>query len=290
VVPGARLRAIAMYQDIHGHGESIYNIIPPKEIRQEKPPMYRSKHSKNVPPTASTFGQAGTSHPHSTNIAGAAIDKVVPEKASRTLGKQPGSLRPDPSSFTKTGTRNDKVKTLTQVKKENPELLQPSNLRTKMKPGIPQPAEAPVMNLVTSKNFVVANAVETILAAPKRVSQGAKDYLNKEDYGKVPKYLKHIKNDIDAEYNYIASLQQAEEDANRPAVQPMGEDERYGLIEGLKSRWEQVNTEYQAGTHITKLDTVGKIKKKEKYEAELSQIEKDIERLNKRNILVDQTC
>lgn len=132
--------------------------------------------------------------------------------------------------------------------------------------------------------------METILAAPKRVSQGAKDYLNKEDYGKVPKYLKHIKNDIDAEYNYIASLQQAEEDANRPAVQPMGEDERYGLIEGLKSRWEQVNTEYQAGTHITKLDTIGKIKRKEKYEAELSQIEKDIERLNKRNILVDQTC
>lgn len=279
-----------MYSDIHGHGESIYNIIPPKEIRQEKPPMYRSKHSKSVPPTASTFGQAGTSHPHSTNIAGEAINKVVAEKASRTLGKQPGSQRPDPSSFTKTGTRNDKVKTLTQVKKENPELLEPSNLRTKLKPGIPQREEAPVMNLVSSKNFVVANAVETILAAPKRVSQGAKDYLNKEDYGKVPKYLKHIKNDIDAEYNYIASLQQAEEDANRPAVQPMGEDERYGLIEGLKSRWEQVNTEYQAGTHITKLDTIGKIKRKEKYEAELSQIEKDIERLNKRNILVDQTC
>lgn len=145
------------------------------------------------------------------------------------------------------------------------------------------------MNLVTSKNFVVANAVETILAAPKRVTQGAKDYLNKEDYGKVPKYLKHINNDIEAEYNYIASLQQAEEDANRPAVAPMGEDERHGLIEGLKSRWEQVNTEYQAGTHITKLDTIGKIKRKEKYEAELSQIEKDIERLNKRNIMIDET-
>lgn len=112
----------------------------------------------------------------------------------------------------------------------------------------------------------------------------------KEDFGKVPKYLKHIKNDIEAEYNYIASLQQAEEDANKPAVAQMSEEERQGLIEGLKARWEQVNTEYQAGTHITKLDTIGKIKRKEKYEAELSQIEKDIERLNRRNILVDQTC
>lgn len=87
---------------------------------------------------------------------------------------------------------------------------------------------------------------------------------------------------------YIASLQQAETDANRATVQQMSEDERVGLIEGLKSRWEQVNTEYQAGTHITKLDTEGKRKRKEKYEAELQQIEKDIEKLNRRNILVDQ--
>jgi len=277
-----------MYQDIHGHGESIYNIIPPKEIRQEKPPMYRSKHNAEVPPTASTFGQAGTSHPLSTNVAGGARNKVVADKVSRTLGKQPGSHKPDPSGFMKTGTRNEKVKTLTQVKMENPELLQPSQLRTRLKPGVPRLDEAPVLNLVTSKNFVVANAVETILAAPKKVSQGAKDYLNKEDYGKVPKYLKHIKSDIDAEYNYIASLQQAEEEACRPAVQDMAEEERIDLIEGLKSRWEQVNTEYQAGTHITKLDTIGKIKRKEKYEAELSQIEKDIEKLNRRNIVVDQ--
>merc|ERR1711907_871766 len=71
------------------------------------------------------------------------------------------------------------------------------------------------------KNFVVANAVETILAAPKRVTQGAKDYLNKEDFGKVPKYLQHIKQDIEAEYNYIASLQQQEEEMNKSAFAPM---------------------------------------------------------------------
>jgi len=277
----------AMY-DIHGHGESIYNIIPPKEVRQEKPPMYRSKHSAKVPPTGSTFGQAGTSHPISTNIAGDAPLKVVAEKASRTMGRQPGSQKPDPGNYAKVGVRADKIKTLAEVKKEQPDLLQPSNLKTKLKPTVPKKEEKPVMNLVTSKNFVVANAVETILAAPKRVSQGAKDYLNKEDFGKVPKYLQQVKSDIDAEYQYIASLQQAETDANRATVQQMSEDERVGLIEGLKSRWEQVNTEYQAGTHITKLDTEGKRKRKEKYEAELQQIEKDIEKLNRRNILVDQ--
>merc|ERR1719217_1345106 len=140
------------------------------------------------------------------------------------------------------------------------------------------------MNLVTSKNFVVANAVETILAAPKKTAQGAKDYLHKEDYGKVPKYLDHIKQDIDAEYEYIRQLQ-AQEDQERSAQSRLlSDEEKHGLIMGLKAKWEAVNTDYQATTHLTKLDTIGKVKRKEKYEAELTQIEKDIEKLNRKNI------
>merc|ERR1712187_985962 len=110
--------------------------------------------------------------------------------------------------------------------------------------GVPRHDEAPVMNLVTSKNFIVANAVETILAAPKKVSEGAKDYLHKEDYGKVPKYLSHIKKDIESEYDYIRQLQAQQEDMQRPSVRPLDEQERSSLIEGLKAKWEQVNTEY----------------------------------------------
>lgn len=121
------------------------------------------------------------------------------------MGRQPGSQKPDPGNYAKVGVRADKIKTLAEVKKEQPDLLQPSNLKTKLKPTVPKKEEKPVMNLVTSKNFVVANAVETILAAPKRVSQGAKDYLNKEDFGKVPKYLQQVKSDIDAEYLHCKS-------------------------------------------------------------------------------------
>merc|ERR1711879_1132493 len=122
--------------------------------------------------------------------------------------------------------------------------------KTQLKPPVPKKEEKPVMNLVTSKNFVVANAVETILAAPKKTSQGAKDYLAKEDYGKVPKYLSHIKQDIDAEYEYIRNLQQEEESYMNQRNRVMDENERMNLIEGLKARWEQVNTEFQAATHL----------------------------------------
>jgi len=271
-----------MYQE-----ESIYNIIPPKPVVQEKPPMYRSKHSGATPPTASTFHASGGTHPAVSNLAGTHDSKPVGDKASRTMGKVPGTSKNDPTSHLKSASKCQQVKSLSDIKRENPDQLAPTKLKPKLKPGLPDKQEAPVMNLVTSKNFVVANAVETILAAPKNMSQGGRDYLKKADYGRTPSYLAHIKNDIKDEMTYIEELQRQQAEMVNSQVKPLSEDERVVLINGLKAKWEQVNTEYQATTHITKLDTIGKTKRKEKYEAELSQIEKDIEKLNRKNILVD---
>lgn len=273
---------------MQGHGESIYAIIPPKQVYQEKPPTHKSKFPGTIPPSASTFHTPGTTHPATSNLGGNLESKAVVDKGSRTFGKKPGSLRNEPTNYMKGGAKTEKVKSLAEVKRENPEQLQPSQLSKRVLPSVPRHDEAaPPMNLVTSKNFVVANAVETILAAPKKVTQGAKDYLNKEDFGKVPKYLTHIKNDIQAEYDYIRTLQEAQREESASQVKPLCAQEQQMLIEGLKAKWEAVNTEYQGQTHLTKLDTVGKKARKEKYEAELSQIEKDIEKLNRKNILVD---
>lgn len=272
--------------DAYGHGESIYNIIPPKEIQMEKPPMHISKHNPKMPPTATTFGGAQTSHPVSMNISGGANEKVVPDKSGRTFGKASGASKNVPNDYMKKNRNTTQVQTLSEVRRAQPHLLQPSELKPKLKPDVPKRSDLPVHNLVTSKNFVVANAVETILAAPKKVSEGAKDYLNKQDYGKVPTYLKNIKQDIEAEYEYIRQLQEQEEEERASMLRPMPEDHRLELIAGLKAKWEQVNTEYQATTHLTVLDTTGKVARKEKYEATLSQIEKDIEKLNRKNISV----
>jgi len=267
--------------------ESIYQIIPPKPVEQERPPMHKSKHSGTMPPTASTFHTPGTTLPGTSNVDGVLPAKPVADLGARTMGKVPGTTRNDPNSYMKKMAKTTKVQSLSEVKKTSPELLQPTSLAVPIKPKVPRRDEAPVMNLVTSKNYVVANAVETILAAPKKITDGAKDFLHKEDYGKVPKYLSHVKKDIDAEFEYIRQLQQAQAEANMPQIQEMDEAERLALMDGLKAKWEQVNTAYQASTHLTKLDTMGKIKRKEKHEAQLAQIEKDIEKLNRKNIIVD---
>jgi len=270
------------------HGESIYNLIPPTVVVQERPPMHKSKFSGTIPPTCSTFHVSGTSHPHTSNMAGDAGANPVPSKANRTFGKVPGALKNDPATYLKGCEKTEKVESLASVKKSNPEKLQPSSLSKRVLPGVPRHDEGgPPMNLVTSKNFVVANAVEVILAAPRKTSEGAKDYLNKEDYGKVPKYLTQIKKDITDEYDYIRQLQEAQMAQMGAATKPLEEAERVRMIEGLKAKWEAVNTEYQGQTHLTKLDTTGKMARKEKYEAELSQIEKDIEKLNRKNIIID---
>lgn len=67
------------------------------------------------------------------------------------------------------------------------------------------------MGLVSNKNFIVANAVENILSQAKTSEQPV-DYLKKEDFGKVPRYLENAKDNINREYEHIRTLQKMEEE------------------------------------------------------------------------------
>lgn len=271
-------------------GESIYNIVPPKVHVQPRPAMHKSRIPGDLPPTGSTFVRPGTTMPFCSNMSGSSLQKAQKDRSHAEFGKPIGGYRNDTGNYMKKFTKSSSVPSLTEIKRINPAQLQPSHLKESRfmgGGGPPKRGEGPVMNLVSSKNFIVANAVETILAAPKKIQNNQKDYLNKEDFGKVPKYLHHIKKDIQSEYDYIRQLQEQHMADSAPQVHPLGEDERLDLMEGLKMKWESINTQYQGETHLTTLDTMGKMRRKEKHEAELAQIEKDIEKLNKANIAVD---
>lgn len=83
---------------------------------------------------------------------------------------------------------------------------------------------------------------------------------------------------------------QIEEDNEREKQKfLLPDNERQELIEALKKKWEIVHKEYQEITHIQKIDTIGKKHKKERCEAELAQLEKDIKKLAKNYIFVDTT-
>ena len=100
-------------------------------------------------------------------------------------------------------------------------IVQRVNRQDQRKPGVPKRDEKPIQGLVSDKNFIVANAVENILAgkwsfsaqtdntvrlnrafyiiclltlnllllAPKLPSNANKDYLKKKAYGNMAKFL-----------------------------------------------------------------------------------------------------
>lgn len=83
-----------------------------------------------------------------------------------------------------------------------------------------------------------------ILLAPKLPGNKSTDMLKKNNYGKTPKYLTNIKNEIEDEYNLVREMQieeQAEEDRRKYL---MPDEERKELIGALKKKWEILHIQY----------------------------------------------
>ena len=158
--------------------------------------------------------------------------------------------------------------------------------KTQRKPAVPRAHEKPIMGLKSDKNFITANAVEVILAAPK-VNVEKKRYADKENYGTVPKYLNNVKQDIDEEYLTLRRMREEEIEEENKARYLMPPEEVAQLRVGLRAKWEAVNKEYQKLTHVGKVDTQGMLRRKEGAEKELAQLEKDITALDKAYIFVD---
>ena len=93
------------------------------------------------------------------------------------------------------------------------------------------------------------------------------------------------------EYEYIDRMKQEKEDIrNRKIgtaqIEMMDEQDRVALLRDLKHRWNQMNNAYQLITHHVYLDTMLKVKQKEYYEAQLAQLEKDIEKMSKKYVFI----
>jgi len=145
----------------------------------EKQRRYKSKYPSTMAPTASTFGLATTSKSKSSNLNGdyALSGGSHQHKANgATFGQKSGALKPDATLFKKKMTGNPILPAKNDVQKFN------RNTDYK-KQSVPKKDEKPIHGLVSDKNFIVANAVENILAAPKLPVTKEKDMLKKKNYG-----------------------------------------------------------------------------------------------------------
>ena len=150
------------------------------------------------------------------------------------------------------------------------------------KAPLPKKGEKPVMGLRTDKNFITANAVDSILRVPSLPVEQTADFINKPDFGKVPEYLREVKAEIKHENdmidNFVKSQMAGYDDIPEMVVE-MDENEREELILKLKTKWDAVNKKYQVLTMHTMFEGHRK-DMKEKFEKELNAIEADLSKLS----------
>ncbi|KAL8000459.1 putative enkurin [Plasmopara halstedii] len=263
--------------------ECIYNLIPKVHEEPEKPQRYRSKFDPHVQPTGSTFGLRGKTKLEGANLG--CSEQMDKPASARGFGRL--QSKPDPKAFIRKGERSS-----TAVVIKKPAKFSYSG---PARPPVVKKDDKPIMGLKSAKNFLTANAVENILAVPgsrARVKNDPPRYTQKEDYGKVPRYLSQVKNEIERENSMIEDFvrqnQTLKEDEGRERLEAMDENERLALVDALKSKWDHVNSKYQKLCHNIVFDTLGKVRRKETLEKELTQLEKDIQLLEKGHIVISQ--
>eukprot|EP00921_Rhytidocystis_pertsovi_P003160 GHVQ01005311.1.p1 GENE.GHVQ01005311.1~~GHVQ01005311.1.p1 ORF type:complete len:299 (+),score=83.30 GHVQ01005311.1:288-1184(+) len=290
---------------------------PPSVVTKKK--LYISKHNPTAPPTASTFlgcvslpgNIAGNTQPTQTSggrqqsggvgrgCTGNTVGKVVGGVAGVGCGGS-GVLCAKLSSIHK--EEDGEESQLDKCKDEDTSMRQ-GVMKEKKKAPLPK-EHAVLHRRRNDRNFITSNALDVILAVPAGGGGTAKEQkereenergggITKESYGKVPKYLSVIKKEIQEECEYINKIQQQKQidqegGGHNSGMKLLSESERLELREKLTKRWEELNREYQTTTHIIKLDTIGKIKRKEYFENSLTQIEKDLDKINKKYIFVNQ--
>ena len=149
------------------------------------------------------------------------------------------------------------------------------------KPSVPSRNDKPLQGLRTDKNYLNCNAVEAINSSPKKRKEIEVSFIAREDYGKVPAYLETVKAEIQLEKELVDQyVSEQYGTADKEKDEAMNEEERRELINKLKQRWGEVNSEYQKYCHKVILDTPGLINRKATQEAELLQLEQYIEKLS----------
>lgn len=244
--------------------ESIYNLVPREYVVPDKPKMYQSVHHGAGPESVagSTFGCRGT-----TRLPGAGV-----------MVKKDGALFGAHKTLPNT---SQSLKAQSKPERKSKESFKYTDAR---KPAVPKKDETPVMGIASNKNYVTANAVEAILMVPKSTQDKELNYLEKEDYGKIPEYLTHVKEEVRRENEMIDQYvreQMGTTEKQAITYEELDEAERDELVYALKTKWDSVNAQYQKIAHLVRLDTIGQQRRKESMELQLKQLEADIEKLTR---------
>uniref|UniRef100_A0A8C8RY87 Enkurin, TRPC channel interacting protein n=1 Tax=Pelusios castaneus TaxID=367368 RepID=A0A8C8RY87_9SAUR len=244
--------------------ESIYNLLPRVEEKPIKLPRY-----------ISTF-RPSVKHEIQDNRA-----------PWKTMGPAKVEV-PSPKNFLQKHSKEPKL----------PGKRDEGRKRILAIPPVPQMTDHPLMGIQSKKNFINTNAADVIMGVAKKPQpisvdrrQGDKylletsglvpKYINKKDYGLTPKYVIKRNEEVKrAQEEYDAYVK---ETLRQKAMKRLSDEERENLLQGLKKNWEEVHHEFQ-GLSV-EIDTLPKKIHKERLEAQMKQLEHDINIIEKHKII-----
>ncbi|CAK76172.1 unnamed protein product (macronuclear) [Paramecium tetraurelia] len=262
--------------------ESIYNLIPKEKTPPKKvTKLYKSTIPGTIAPTGSTFGTQSLIIPV-TNLNGSYI---IQQNRFRSESGILGKSKNQKLAPIKHRHMGNNSLDIWAEKGSIHRSVDLGHQHSATKPQIPKLDDKPIMGLKQHKNFIATNAIDVILANPKR-KQSEPDWTKKSAYGKVPPYLTQIKDTLKEQFyeeQYRKQLEQQEQDNK---LQQMAEDELEQIRQGLKKKYDELNYQYQQQTHCRVFGTIGVKRRKENYEKELIQLEQDIEKLNKKYVFI----
>lgn len=244
---------------------SIYSLLAVEETKEQKPKKYTSRFRQNV-------------KQEYTNGRG----------DYRTMG--PAKVdAPHPTDYLKKHEKEPKLPSKEEFKYPDEE---------RRRPAVPKKDDTPLMGLKTTKNFISTNAVENITAVPKLPAKKFVDtrhgdshnlipsgleavYVHKKEFGEVPTYL--VKRNEEVRKAQEEYDQYVLDRFKVGALRKLTGDERDAILDGLKANWADVHEQYQGLSVVT--DTAPKKNRKERMEAQMKQLERDIEMIEKHKVI-----
>jgi hypothetical protein len=132
------------------------------------------------------------------------------------------------------------------------------------------------------------NAEQMIHSKPnkEKCPKKMRRYLMKKTYGKLPTYLTNRMRQVAEQKKKDNPEEQAK--CRHDGTRKLDEKERISMINNLKLKWVDTNRQYQQQSVV--LDMISKIRRKESYEANLAQLERDVSLLSRKVILVSDAA
>mmetsp|Transcript_2218 Transcript_2218/g.5639 ORF Transcript_2218/g.5639 Transcript_2218/m.5639 type:complete len:246 (-) Transcript_2218:435-1172(-) len=241
---------------MHVEEESIYALLPAQQEVPTRPARHTSTFSGRVDPKNFAFGQSKA-------------------QLHATFGLPNGCNGQHPTQFLRMHERSPVL----------PDPAPPSNPKTKTRAPVPKRDEVPVCGLQSNKNFITSNAVEVILAKPKKVPQEDFIWTSRPGYGTVPIYLRRNKATVAQEKEQFETFMRMRHEPEAGArVSQLNPSERAELLAHLKRKWARLNDGYQRQPLST--DNDQKKHRKEELERAMSEVEKDIKTLERGEVVM----